>query len=70
MKTDNNAIEPLLNEREYSKIIGRSVASVRRDRMLGQGCPFVKLKALVRYRPADIRKFIESNLRGANKSSL
>jgi hypothetical protein len=56
-------LETLLNEREYARITKRSVASVRRDRLLGQGCPYVKLGALVRYRPEDVRAHLERNLR-------
>jgi hypothetical protein len=59
-------LETLLNEREYACITKRSVASVRRDRLMGQGCPFVKLGALVRYRPEDVRSHIERNLRVVN----
>ena len=55
-------LEPLVDEHEFSRITGRSVASARRDRLLGQGCPYVKLGALVRYRLEDIRKFIQSNV--------
>jgi hypothetical protein len=54
-------LEALLNQFDFSRITGRSVASARRDRLLGQGCPFVKLGALVRYRPEDIRAYIERN---------
>jgi hypothetical protein len=56
-------LETLLTEQEYARITKRSVASARRDRLLGQGCPYVKLGALVRYRPGDIRAYIERNLR-------
>jgi hypothetical protein len=56
-------LEPLLDEFEYARITGRSVSSVRRDRLLGSGCPYVKLGALVRYRPADVRSYLERNLR-------
>lgn len=59
----NNQIEPLIDEYEFERITGRSVASARRDRLLGRGCPFVKLGALVRYRLQDVRAYIESNLR-------
>lgn len=55
-------LEILLTEYEYSRIVKRSVASVRRDRLLRQGCPFVKLGALVRYRPVDIRAHLEHSL--------
>jgi hypothetical protein len=56
-------LEALLSEQEYAGITKRSVASVRRDRLLGQGCPYVKLGALVRYRPEDVRAHLESSLR-------
>jgi hypothetical protein len=56
-------IEPLVDEYEFSRITGRGVASARRDRLLGQGCPYIKLGALVRYRPEDIRSYIQSNQR-------
>jgi len=74
--TTNNELEALLTESEYARLIKRSVASVRRDRVLGQGCAYVKLGALVRYRREDVRAYIELNLRkpqrrdpvlGANK---
>jgi hypothetical protein len=63
-ETVNVQIERLLDEREYAAITGRSIASVRRDRLLGQGCPFVKLNFLVKYRPSDVRAYIASNVRG------
>jgi hypothetical protein len=56
-------LETLLTEREYAHITKRSVASVRRDRLLRQGCPYVKLGALVRYRPEDVRAHLARNLR-------
>ena len=56
-------IEPLLDEYEFLRLTGRSVGSARRDRLLGRGCPFIKLGALVRYRPADVRDYIERNRR-------
>ena len=56
-------LETLLDEYEYAEIRNCSVATVRRDRSLGQGCPYVKTGALVRYRPQDVRRFIENHLR-------
>jgi hypothetical protein len=55
-------LESLLTEQEYARVTKRSVASVRRDRLLRQGCPYVKLGALVRYRPEDIREHLECSL--------
>jgi hypothetical protein len=61
-------LETLLTEHEYARLTKRSVASVRRDRLLGQGCPYIKLGALVRYRPADVRVHIERNLRAVSSN--
>jgi hypothetical protein len=55
-------LESLLTEQEFARITKRSVASARRDRLLRQGCPFVKLGALVRYRPSDVRAYLERSL--------
>jgi hypothetical protein len=57
-------LESLLNEHDYCAVTGESVATARRNRLLGKGCPFVKLGALVRYRPTDVRAYIARNLRG------
>jgi len=57
-----SALETLLTEHEYARITKRSVASVRRDRLLRQGCPYVKLGALVRYRPDDVRAHLARSL--------
>jgi hypothetical protein len=59
-------LEVLLTEHEYARITKRSVASVRRDRLLRQGCPYVKLGALVRYRPDDVRAHLERSLRNSS----
>ena len=63
MRVAEPDLETLLTEYEYASVIKRSVASVRRDRLLSQGCPYVKLGALVRYRPKDVLAHIERNLR-------
>lgn len=61
-------IEPLIDERECSRVTGRSVKSLQRDRVLGTGIPYVKLQGLVRYRPDDLRTYIERNLHGGENS--
>ena len=57
----SGTLEQLLDETELSRITGRSVASLRRDRLLRRGIPFVKLGRLVKYSPADVRAVIEKN---------
>ncbi len=65
---NESELETLLTEHEYARIIKRSVASARRDRLLRQGCPYVKLGALVRYRPEDVRTYLERSLRRTTDS--
>jgi hypothetical protein len=62
----NTPLEILLTESETEITTKRSKASLRRDRLLGIGIPYIKLGALVRYRPSDIRTYIESHLRGGD----
>lgn len=62
-------LETLLTEHEYARLTKRSVASVRRDRLLKQGCPYVKLGALVRYRPDDVRAHLERSLQRTTTNS-
>jgi predicted DNA-binding transcriptional regulator AlpA len=50
--------DELINDREVARVIGRSVATVRNDRLHGRGVPFVKVGRLVRYRKSDVRKYI------------
>jgi len=60
----DNPLEPLVDEHECSRITRRSVPSLRRDRLLGIGIPYIKLTSLVRYDPRDMRAYIERNKRG------
>lgn len=55
-------IERLIDEYELARVTGRKVPSLRRDRKLGQGFPFVKLGSQIRYRLSDVREHIERNL--------
>jgi hypothetical protein len=55
-------LEEPLTEDKVARLLGRSIKSLQRDRMLNRGCPFIKLGRLVRYRPCDVREHIESNL--------
>ena len=70
---DSNAleppIEPLVDRRECSRITGRSVPSLDRDRMFGVGIPYIKVGGLIKYSPTDIRDFIQRNRCGGQKES-
>ncbi len=64
MATANNTTERLLNEHEVASLIGLSVASVRRWRLLKQGPRFLKIGAAVRYRPEDVSAWLGSRPTG------
>ncbi len=48
-----------VNEKEVAKLTGRSVFTLRNDRHLGRGFPYVKNFRQVRYRLADILNHME-----------
>jgi predicted DNA-binding transcriptional regulator AlpA len=56
-------LEPLLDETEISKLLGRSVATLQKDRLRGNGPPFIKVGRLVRYRPSGVRAWLDERIR-------
>ena len=62
--TTANTLQNLLTENDVARIIGLSVASVRRWRLLHQGPRYLKLGAAVRYKPEDISAWLESRPTG------
>jgi excisionase family DNA binding protein len=49
-----------MTEKEVAKQIRVSLASLRRWRLLQRGPRFVKVGALVRYRPEDLEEWMET----------
>jgi predicted site-specific integrase-resolvase len=60
--TKVNEIEPLIGERAASKILGVSYDTLKKTFRYGGLINFVKYKKGVRYRPADLQKFIDKHL--------
>ena len=54
----------LLNEHEVAHVIGMSLASVRRWRLLRQGPRYFKIGAACRYKPEDVSAWLESRPTG------
>ena len=52
--------EQLFDEHDLARITKRSVASVRRDRLLKKGCPYIKIGSSVRYLPSDVEAWLGS----------
>jgi hypothetical protein len=67
MGSVHSTIEELLDEKDVARITKRSVASVRRDRLLNRNCPFVRIGHSVRYRPSDVEVWLRSLAKGENQ---
>lgn len=60
MEAVPNQLVQLLNEHAVAKLLGVSVATVRRWRLLREGPKFIRVGvASVRYRPDDLAAYIE-----------
>ena len=53
-------MQNFLTEKEVALQINVSLASLRRWRLLQQGPRFIKIGALVRYRPEDLEHWMEA----------
>jgi predicted DNA-binding transcriptional regulator AlpA len=68
MVPTNNSVENLLNEYDVARITGLSVASVRRWRLLKQGPTYMKIGSAVRYRAADLARWLETRPTGGERA--
>lgn len=59
MPTDSSKLEKLLTESEAAELVGTTPGTLRYDRAKGRGLPYVKIGARVRYRPEEIRTYLE-----------
>ena len=62
-----NIIETLLSDYDIARITGFSVQTVRRWRFLNQGPRYLKISNLVRYRPADVKAWLETRPTGGEQ---
>lgn len=54
----------LVGESEVAEMTGMSIGSVRRWRLRKQGPRFIKIGAAVRYRTADVERWLKSRPAG------
>ena len=54
----SSSIDNLVDHFDLTRITKRCVASVRRDRLLRKGCPFIKIGSAVGYRPPDVEAWM------------
>jgi hypothetical protein len=59
--TAQEIADALITERDLARWIKRSLGSIRRDRLLRRGVPFVRLGHLIRYRRADVLSYIAAH---------
>ena len=53
--------KPFLNEAEVAAITGRALATLRNDRFLRRGIPYLKVsQRSIRYRTPDVMNFMEA----------
>ncbi len=64
METLPNTLIHLLNEYQVAEMLGVSVATCRRWRLLKQGPRYLKVGALCKYRIEDISAWLESRPTG------
>ena len=55
------SIPKVIGEYEAAKILCKSVQTLRNERHLRKGCPYVKMGRSVRYRVNDLLDYIEKN---------
>ncbi len=68
----NELIKKLfLNEYEVAEITGRAVSTLRNDRFLRRGIPYLKIsKRSIRYRTPDVINFMEAQPITFNEAKL
>jgi predicted DNA-binding transcriptional regulator AlpA len=57
------SLEPLLDEVEISRLFGRAIPTLQKDRLHGDGPPFIKIGRLVRYRPSSVQEWLDKQTR-------
>ncbi|MGA2185128.1 MAG: helix-turn-helix domain-containing protein [Bryobacteraceae bacterium] len=66
MGTPPNSLIHLLNEYQVAEMLGVSLATVRRWRLLNHGPRYLKLGALCKYRMEDISAWVDSRPSGVD----
>ena len=68
MAIENNRLEALLHEKDVARIMGLSVATIRRWRLLKQGPRALKVSgSAVRYRPEDLKTYLDTRPTGGGR---
>jgi hypothetical protein len=58
-----------LNEKQVSEMTGLALPTLRNDRCLGRGLPYIKFRKSIRYNETDVIDFMESHKIQTNRQS-
>jgi hypothetical protein len=51
----------LIDEKELSRITRRALSTIRNDRHLGRGIPYIRIGRSIRYNLYDVQSYLESH---------
>jgi predicted DNA-binding transcriptional regulator AlpA len=66
MSRSQDTLQPLLNDHDVAALVSVSVATVRRWRQLDMGPRYLKIGALVRYRPESVQEWLAARPTGGD----
>jgi len=52
-------LDLLLTDRDVERVTGRARSTLQKDRVSGNGIPFIRLGRLVRYRQSDVTAYLD-----------
>ena len=58
---NSNVVLQAVDEHKAAKMLGKSVQTLRNERFLRKGCPYVKLGRSVRYLISDLSDYLNQN---------
>jgi hypothetical protein len=58
--SSQSGIDPLLSDRDVERITGRARSTLQKDRVTGDGIPFIRIGRQVRYRQSDVAAHLMS----------
>jgi predicted DNA-binding transcriptional regulator AlpA len=65
----SSLLDQLLDERDVSRLLKMSLASIRRWRVSGRGPAYLKIGTSVRYTPQSVSEFLKSCISGGENAS-
>ena len=57
----DSRVSEVVKERQAAQLLGRAVQTLRNDRHLRQGPPYIKLGRSIRYRVCDLMDYLDKH---------